>query len=102
MVNITVQSKQISFSVQQPKPVSIVVGGKQISFTVANRNVNYNVNTDNVIPKNIINAKGDLIIGNEDAEPERLPIGNPNFFMVVDPTQDRGYKFTNEIDGGTF
>lgn len=44
MVNITVQQKQISFNVQQPKPVSITVGGKPISFTVANRNLTYNYN----------------------------------------------------------
>jgi hypothetical protein len=50
----------------------------------------------------VINAKGDMVIGNEAGEPSRMPIGSPNYFMVVDPTQDRGYKFTNEIDGGTF
>lgn len=102
MINITVERKQISFSVQQPKPVSISVGSKPISLTVANRNVTYNYNTENVITEDIINAKGDLIVGNKDAKPERLPIGSPNYFMVVDPMQDRGYKFTNEIDGGTF
>lgn len=102
MINITVEQKKIGFSVQQPKPVSITVGGKPISLTVANRNVIYNYNTENVINKDVINAKGDLIVGNEDAKPERMPIGSPDYFMVVDPTQDRGYKFTNEIDGGTF
>ncbi|MEW6506411.1 MAG: hypothetical protein AB1432_01565 [Bacteroidota bacterium] len=60
------------------------------------------IDSDKYIEKNIINAKGDLIVGSEEAEPMRLPIGSPNYFMVVDPTQDRGYKFTNEIDGGTF
>ena len=50
----------------------------------------------------IINAKGDLIVGDADANPTRLPIGDPNYFLVVDPTQDRGYKFSNELDGGTF
>lgn len=102
MINIRVQQKEIKFEVQQPKPVQITIGRLPLSFTVANRNVTYNINTDNVIPKNIINAKGDIIVGNEVAEPSRLPIGQPNYFMVVDPSQDRGYKFTNEIDGGTF
>jgi len=54
------------------------------------------------IEKSVINAKGDIIVGNENAEPMRLPIGAPDYFPVVDPTQDRGYKFSNVIDGGTF
>jgi len=102
MINITVQQKEIKFTAQQPKPVQITIGRLPLSFIVANRNITYNINTENVISKNIINAKGDLIVGNEAAEPSRLPIGQPNYFMVVDPSQDRGYRFTNEIDGGTF
>ncbi len=60
------------------------------------------IDSDKYIEKTVINAKGDLIIGNENAEPVRFPIGSPDYFMIVDPTQDRGYKFTKEIDGGTF
>lgn len=60
------------------------------------------IDSDKYIERNVINAKGDLIVGNEKAEPMRMPIGNPDYFAVVDPSQDRGYKFTNEIDGGTF
>ena len=41
MINITVQRKEINFTVLQPKPVSITIGGKPISFTVANRGVTY-------------------------------------------------------------
>lgn len=60
------------------------------------------INSELYIEKSVINAKGDMIVGNEDAEPMRLPIGSPDHFPVVDPTQDRGIKYTNEIDGGTF
>lgn len=60
------------------------------------------IDSDEYIEKTVINAKGDLIVGNENAEPMRMPIGSPDYFPIVDPLQDRGYKFTNEIDGGTF
>ncbi len=49
-----------------------------------------------------INAKGDLIVGDASAQPVRLPIGSNDYFLMVDSTQDRGYKFTKTLDGGTF
>lgn len=51
MINITIQRKEINFTVQQLKPVSITVGGKPISFTVANRNVTYINSNANYILK---------------------------------------------------
>jgi len=60
------------------------------------------INSELYIEKSVINAKGDLIVGNENAEPMRMPIGEPDYFAIVDPSQDRGFKYTNEIDGGTF
>jgi len=60
------------------------------------------INSDKYIEKSVINAKGDLIVGNVDAQPARMPIGSPEYFLVVDPSQDRGHRYTNIMDGGTF
>jgi hypothetical protein len=104
-LELTVENKQITLEVAQTKSVTLTVGSPSISFDVLTSlppSADTIIDSDKYIEKNIINAKGDLIVGSEEAEPMRLPIGSPNYFMVVDPTQDRGYKFTNEIDGGTF
>lgn len=94
-LELTVENKQIIFEVVQKDAITLTVGNPSISIVNMYEEGDY-------IPKSVINAKGDIIVGNEDAEPMRLPIGSPGYFPVVDPSQDRGIKYTNEIDGGTF
>lgn len=91
IIDLTSVEEPINLEVPQDESISIeTVSGDVI------------IDSDKYIEKTVINAKGDMIVGNEDAEPMRLPIGSPGYFPVVDPTQDRGIKYTNEIDGGTF
>lgn len=101
MVNFTVNNKLVSFNVIQKNPLNISFGNREITFKIITT-MPARLISDKYIEKSVINAKGDMIVGNEDAEPMRLPIGSPDYFPVVDPTQDRGIKYTNEIDGGTF
>lgn len=92
IIDLTSVEEPIILEVPQDESITLemVVAGSLI------------IDSEKYIEKTVINAKGDMIVGNEDAEPMRLPIGAPDYFPVVDPAQDRGYKFTNEIDGGTF
>ncbi|HOJ19832.1 MAG TPA: hypothetical protein PLT92_14805 [Ignavibacteriaceae bacterium] len=90
-IDLTATEEQLLLNIPEDDSISIgIITGDVI------------IDSEKYIEKSVINAKGDLIVGNINAEPARMPIGSPNYFMVVDPAQDRGYKFTNEIDGGTF
>ena len=91
IIDLSAVEEPVELEIPEDEPITLeVVTGDVI------------IDSDKYIEKSVINAKGDLIIGNENAEPVRFPIGSPDYFMIVDPTQDRGYKFTKEIDGGTF
>jgi len=90
-IDLTAVEESIQLEVPGEDPITIEVIAGEVA-----------IDSDKFIAKSIINAKGDLIVGNENAEPMRMPIGEPDYFAIVDPSQDRGFKYTNEIDGGTF
>ena len=94
MINITVEQKQISFSVQQPKPISITVGGKPISLTVANRNVTYissSIYGDYTHTLSQIDLDNKFITINELAI-----IANKSKVLVY--LENSGFKFEYDVD----
>lgn len=88
----------ITLTAQPRSNVDLTAGARTVTLTVEGAVHSHS----EFIRKDVINAKGDLVAGNLQGQPARLPIGSPNYFLIVDPSQDRGFKYTNEIDGGSF
>jgi len=57
--------------------------------------------TNAKIDTNIINAKGDLIIGVDSASASVLPIGDEGYALVVDSTEPGGIKWAFPQAGAT-
>lgn len=86
--------------------VNDVADGVTINVQESNETVELIVNDvssmANYISKNIITAKGDLIVGDPNGSPVRFPAGNDGFFLQSDSNETNGLKFNNNLDGGNF
>ncbi|MEG8946615.1 hypothetical protein [Rosettibacter firmus] len=113
MVTLTFINNNINLSTYM-SPITLSIATSPIIINQGDTNIiddnlilenktfsSYKINST-YIPKSIINAKGDLIIGDLYGQPSRLPIGSPDYILIVDPNSDRGFNFTKIIDGGTF
>lgn len=56
--------------------------------------------TDLLIPKALVDAKGDLIAATADNVPARLPIGTDGQQLIVDSTQATGMRWSTPAGGG--
>lgn len=55
-----------------------------------------NVTNDVQIPKSLVDAKGDLLIGTSNDTPNRLAVGTNNMVLMADSRESSGLKWVNE------
>jgi hypothetical protein len=54
------------------------------------------------VPKSVVTAKGDILVGTASATVGVLPVGTAGQIVIVDASTASGLVYTSDIDGGTY
>ena len=57
---------------------------------------------DAAVPKSVVTAKGDILVGTASATVGVLPVGTAGQIVIVDASTASGLVYTSDVDGGTY